>query len=106
MKSTQGQSTNDNHRFTTDRGRVDNCGTGSFFMVAKATQTEYLALSHSLRSSSGVITSGSAASGRTWPSVIVTQDESFLSKVFNPEVVFCSNERASLYTALNFREPN
>ena len=35
----------------------------------------------------------------------MTQDDSFSSRVFSPEVVFCFRNRALLYAALNFREP-
>jgi hypothetical protein len=49
-----------------------------------------------------VITSGMSSSGKAWPSVTAVQDP---SRVFNPEVVVSSKDRAFLYAALNFREP-
>jgi hypothetical protein len=78
---------------------------GSFFNLADATHTEYLSFSQSSRYRSRVITYGSAASGRTWPSVSVTQDKSLSNKVFNPEVISRSKRRALLYALLDFREP-
>ncbi|SRR6266403_4894777 len=35
-----------------------------------------------------------------------TQDMSISSRVFNPEFIFCSKVKASLYASLNLREPN
>ncbi len=91
------------HRLITDWSPVDLTGAGPFFRVANAVHMEYLAFSHSLRSCSGVITSGSASSARSRPSATVIHDS---NRVFNPEFVFCSKDWAFLYTFLNFREPN
>jgi hypothetical protein len=49
-----------------------------------------------------VITSWKSSSGKAWTSITVVQDP---SKVFNPDVVVASKDRALLYAALNFREP-
>jgi hypothetical protein len=38
--------------------------------------------------------------------VTTTQDEIFSIRIFNPEVVFFSKDKALLYAAVNFREPN
>ena len=95
-----------NHRLIADSGRVDARGAGSFFRDVKAARTEYLAFSHSLWSCSAAIVSGGAPSGRAWPSAAVIKNESSLSKVLNPELVFCSKESALSYAALNFRVPN
>ena len=100
--------------FITDWGRVDasgaerknDCGAGSFFRIANAAQMENRAFSHSLWSRSRAIISGIASSGRPWPSVTMTQDESTSSKVFKPKAISCSKDKAFLYAALNFREPN
>jgi hypothetical protein len=43
--------------------------------------------------------------GRTRLSVSVTQDENLSNEVFNSDAIFRSKHRASLYAALNFREP-
>jgi hypothetical protein len=94
-----------NHRFITNRGRVDASGAGSFSRLANAALTESLASTHRPRSFSRVITSGSKSSERPWLSTTMTQDDSFSSRVSNPELVFCSRIRALLYAALNFREP-
>ena len=94
-----------NHGFITNRGRVNASGAGSFFRVANAALTESLASTHRPRSFSRVITSPSTSSEMPWLSVTLTQEDSFSSRVFNPEVVFCSRNRALLYAALNFREP-
>jgi hypothetical protein len=94
------------NRLIADRGFVDAIEAGSFVWAANASRMDSLAFSHSSRSCSRVMTSGSASSGRLWPSKTVSLDENFTSKVFNPEVIFCSNDRASLYAALNFREPD
>ena len=94
-----------NHGFIRNRGRVNASGAGSFFRVANAALTESLASTHRRRSFSRAITSPSTSSEMPWLSVTLTQEDSFSSRVFNPEVVFCSRNRALLYAALNFREP-
>ena len=75
-------------------------------MVANATRTEYLALSHSSRSCSRVIISRGASLEGLWLSVTVNKDESSSSRVSKPEVVFFSKAWTLLYVALNFREPD
>ena len=100
------------HRLITYRGRVDaseaerenNCGACLFFIIASAACTDSPAFSHSSPSCSRVITSGGASSGRPWPSA-TTQNKSFSSRVFNPEIIFRSTDRALSYVTLNFRGP-
>ena len=48
--------------------------------------------------------SGSDSSQRE--SVVTTQDARFPRKVFSPRIVFCSQDKACLYAALNFRGPD
>ena len=94
-----------NHCFITNRDRVDASGAGSFFRVANAALMESLASTHRSRSRSRVITSGNASSTKPWSSMAMIQHDSCSSRVFSPEVVFCSINKAFLYAALNFREP-
>jgi hypothetical protein len=71
-------------RFTTDRGRVDASGAGSFFRLANAVLIESLASTHRSRSGFRETTPGSASSGKLWSSVTMTHDEGFSSSVFKP----------------------
>jgi hypothetical protein len=88
------------HRFVRDRRGAERC---SFFGSANAALKERPTFSHRSRSCSRADTFGSASPGRTWPSITMAH---FSSRVFSPEVSFCSKDRASLYLRLNLNEPN